>query len=109
MSWGYAANTNRSCPPYPYPDRWAGFRGTRRDHVQSRALDRGTHLVRGVLGVGLALGSAPGHGAGADVAEVDLPLGGRPAAGLTPHNDGAARQDLLGETPHTISGHSLVH
>ena len=76
---------------------------------QSRALDRGTHLVRGVLGVGLALGSAPGHGAGADVAEVDLPLGGRPAAGLTPHNDGAARQDLLGETPHTISGHSLVH
>lgn len=50
----------------------------------------GAHFVGGVLGVWLALGCPAGHGAGADVAEVDLALRGRAASRLAPNNDGAA-------------------
>ena len=109
ISWGYTY-ANRNCPLFRFPVRpLAGLSGPRRDNMQRSVPWRGgSHLVRGVLGVGLALGCAPGHSPGADVAEVDLPLGGRASAGLTPHDDGAARQDLRGGGRHTVRGHSVV-
>lgn len=72
-------------------------RGVKQTCVQTnrnKQRDGAAHFVRGVLGVWLALGCPAGHGAGPDVAEVDLALRGRAASRLAPNNDGAARQDL---------------
>lgn len=61
---------------------------------RNKQKDGAAHFVGGVLGVWLALGCPAGHGAGTDVAEVDLALRGRAASRLAPNNDGAAWQDL---------------
>ena len=56
--------------------------------------DRAAHLIRGVLGVGLALSRSAGHGSSSDITEIDLTLGGWATSRLAPNNDGTARQDL---------------
>lgn len=85
QGWASSLDTPVLLPPRP-PGQGA-----------ARHCSRGTHLVRGVLGVRLPRASAAGEVPGADVAEVDLALGGGPTPGLPAHNDGTARQHLRGE------------
>lgn len=56
--------------------------------------DKVAHLIRGVLGVRLALSSSAGHGPSSDITEVDLTLRGWATSRLASNNDGTARQDL---------------